>query len=262
MLTIPIATQFYEFSNNCLVMHSTSKGYRRFKSRLEYFQDDIEVVSVFLKNKELLADNEKLFVSVTENGQPRLSKRKSTPGSRGVVIRHLRNTLFVSIIKDLYEEVLLYCAYVTDCAAQTSPMANRLVGEQNFTFSANDILSLPDRKSIVSLVISKVFRGLENKKDTLLLVSALNDRLNLGVSRDTIENALPYLEARHKFIHADGKADEKFKADFPDVELDDEDNIKLNVTIIQKVITTFNKLVVEYESAMKSNNLFPSEEYE
>ena len=91
-------------------MHKTSKGYRRFKSRVEYFQDDLETVAVFLRNKELLADDKKLFVSVTENGQPRLSKRKSTPGSRGVVIRHLRNTLFVSIIKDLYEEVLMYCA--------------------------------------------------------------------------------------------------------------------------------------------------------
>lgn len=243
-------------------MHKTSKGYRRFKSRVEYFQDDLETVAVFLRNKELLADDKKLFVSVTENGQPRLSKRKSTPGSRGVVIRHLRNTLFVSIIKDLYEEVLMYCAYATDCAAQTSPMANRLVGDQNFNFTANEILSMPDRKSIVSLVISKVFRGLENKKDTLLLVSALNDRLNLGVSQDTISNALPYLEARHKFIHADGKADDKFMADFPGVELDEEDNIKLNVAIIQKVITAFNKLVAEYESGMQSNNLFPLEEYE
>lgn len=243
-------------------MHRTSKGYRRFKSRVEYFQDDIEAVAVFLKNKELLADDDRIFKSVTDSGQPRLSKRNNSPGSRGVVIRHLRNTLFVSIVKDLYEEVLLYCAYATDCAAQTSPDANRLVGAQNISFTANDILSLPDRKSIVSLVISRVFRGLENKKDTLLLVSALNDRLNLGVSHDTIANALPYLEARHKFIHADGKADEKFKADYPGVELDEDDNIKLNSQIVQKIISAFKKLVAEYESAMNSNSLFPPEEFE
>lgn len=243
-------------------MHRTSKGYRRFKSRVEYFQDDIEAVAVFLKNKELLADDDRIFKSVTDSGQPRLSKRKNSPGSRGVVIRHLRNTLFVSIVKDLYEEVLLYCAYATDCAAQTSPDANRLVGAQNISFTANDILSLPDRKSIVSLVISRVFRGLENKKNTLLLVSALNDRLNLGVSHDTIANALPYLEARHKFIHADGKADEKFKADYPGVELDEDDNIKLNSQIVQKIISAFKKLVAEYESAMNSNSLFPPEEFE
>lgn len=243
-------------------MHSTSKGFRRFKSRVEYFQDDIETVAVFLKNKELLADDEKIFKSVSEKGQPRLSKRKSTSGSRGVVIRHLQNTLYVSVIKDLYEEVLLYCAYATDCAAQTSPNANRLVGDQNCSFTANDILSMSDRKSIVSLVISKVFRGLENKKDTLLLVSALNDRLDLGVSWDTISNALPYMEARHKFIHADGKADEKFKADYPGIELDEEGYIKLNATIIQKAIATFKKLITEYEAAMKLNNLFPQEEFE
>lgn len=243
-------------------MHSKSKGYRRFKSRIEYFQEDMETVSVFLKNKELLSDDEKIFKSVTENGQPRLFKRQSTAGSRRNVIGHLQNTLFVSIIKELYEEVLLYCAYATDCAAQTSTEANRLVGAQNITFTANEILSQNDRKSIISLVIAKIFRGLENKKDTLLLVSALNERLNLGVSEDTISNALPYLEARHKFIHADGLADEKYKADFPEVELDRNGYIKLNSTIIQKAIAVIKRLVNEYEERMNSNGLFPPEEFE
>ena len=229
---------------------------------MEYFQDDMETISVFLKNKELLADEERIFKSVTETGQPRLFRRQNTPGSRAVVIRHLQNTLFVSVIKDLYEEVLLYCAYAMDCAAQTSPDANRLVGEQNCSFTANDILSKPDRKSIVTLVISKLFRGLENKKNTLLLVSSLNDRLNLGVSQETIDNAMPYLEARHKFIHDDGMADEKFRTDYPNVELDAEGHIKLNSTIVQKVIVSFKKLISEYEMAMKNNNLFPQEEFE
>lgn len=243
-------------------MHSTSKGYRRFKSRIEYFQDDMEAVAVFLKNKELLADENKIFKSVTENGQPRLFKRQSTPGRRSVVIRHLQNTLFVSVIKELYEEVLLYCAYATDCAAQTSPNANRLVGDQNYSFTANEILSKDDRKSIISLVIGKVFRGLENKKDTLLIVSALNDRLDLGVNQDTITNALPYLEARHKFIHADGFADEKYKADFPNMEIDQDGYIRLNSSIVQKAIIAVKKLVTEYEDAMKLNRLFPPEEFE
>lgn len=243
-------------------MHSKSKGYRRFKSRIEYFQEDLETIAVFIKNKEQLKGVDKIFQSVTESGQPRLFKRQSTPGSRSVVIRHLQNTIFVSVIKELYEEVLLYCAYATDCAAQTSPDANRLVGEQNITFTANDILSQRDRKDIISLVITRVFRGIENKKDTLLLVSALNDRLNLGVSQETIKNALPYLEARHKFIHSDGKADEKFKADYPSMELDEHGYIKLNSTVIQKAITAIKKLVAEYEEVMNNNHLFPKEEFE
>ena len=137
-----------------------------------------------------------------------------------------------------------------------------MVGEQNCSFTANDLLSQPNRKAIVSLVVSKIFRGIENKKDTLLIVSALNDRLGLGVNRDTIKNALPYLEARHKFIHADGKADDKFKADYPEIELDADDYIKLNTTIVQKAIVALKKLVSEYETVMKANNLFPHEEFE
>lgn len=243
-------------------MHNKSKGYRRFKSRIEYFQDDMEAVSIFLKNKELISGDEKIFKSVTETGQPRLFTRKSTPGSRSVVIGHLRNTLFVSIIKELYEEVLLYCEYATDCAAQASPNANRLVGDQNFNFTANDILSKTNRKDIVSMVISKVFRGIENKKDTLLLVSALNERLGLGVNPDTISNAMPYLEARHKFVHAGGRADEKYRNDYPGMEIDDDGYIKLNSTIIQKGIGAIKKLVNEYEEKMQTNGLFPTEEFE
>lgn len=243
-------------------MHSRSKGFRRFKSRIEYFQDDMETVAIFLRNKELLADESIIFKSVTENGQPRLYKRKNTAGSRSVVIRHLQNTIFVSVIKEMYEEVLLYCAYATDCAAQTSPEANRLVGEQNVSFTANEILSKNDRKSIISLVTHKIFRGLENKKDTLLIVSALNDRLDLGINNETIKNALPYLEARHRFIHADGLADDKYKTEFPNMEIDEDGHIKLNSTIVQKAIIALKKLVTEYEEAMKSNNLFPQEEFE
>lgn len=243
-------------------MHQTSKGYRRFKSRVEYFQEDLEVVSIIIKNKELLADEDHIFKAITESGQPHLFKRQNTSGSRNNVIGHLRKTMFVSIIKELYEEVLIYCAYITDCAAQTSPNANRLVGEQNITFTANDILSQNDRKSIIKLVISRVFRGLENKKDTLLLVSALNDRLSLGVNKDTIMNALPYLEARHKFIHADGLADDKYKNDYPEIDIDDNGYIKLNNAVVQKAITAIRKLVNEYEVVMKENNLFPTEEFE
>lgn len=243
-------------------MHTKSKGYRRFKSRVEYFQEDMETVAVLLKNKELLADSDKIFKSLTERGQPRLSKRKSTSGSRNVVIRHLQNTLFVSIIKDLYEEVLSYCAYVSDCAAQTLPNANKLIGDQNCSFTANDLLSLPDRKTIVSLIMSKVFRNIENKKDTLLLVSSLNDRLKLGVGIETISNALPYLDARHKFIHADGKADDKYRKDYPQIALDKDGYIILNSTVIREALSAMQKLVSEYESTMKTNNLFPQEEFE
>ena len=243
-------------------MHNTSKGYRRFKSRIEYFQDDLETIAVILKNKEILAGEDKIFKSVSETRQPRLFKRQNSPGSREVVLRHMQNSFFVSVIKDMYEEVLMYCEYATDCAAQTSTEVNRLVGEQNLNFSANDILSKVGKKEIVSMVMSRIFRAIENKKNTLLLVSFLNDRLNLGVSEDIINEAMPYLEARHKFIHADGLADEKYKSYFPNIELTDDGYIKLNITVIRKAMTAIKKLVYEYEIKMKANNLFPSNEYE
>lgn len=243
-------------------MHKTSKGFRRFKSRIEYFQEDLELAAVILKNQESLAGDNSIFKNVSKTYQPKLFKRQNSSNSRVVVLRHLQNTIFVSFIKDMYEEVLIYCAYATDCAAQTSPNAQRLVGEQNYNFTANDILSKKDRKEIVSFVIEKVFRGIENKKDTLLLVSALNDRLNLGVNKETIGNAMPYLEARHKFIHSDGRADEKYRSMYPKMELTKDGYIKLNRRVIHKATAAITKLVCEYEEAMTRNKLYPNEEYQ
>lgn len=243
-------------------MHSTSKGFRKFKSRIDYLQEDMETVAVILKNKELLADENKIFKLVSASGQPKLYQRKGTSGSREIVLRHLQNTLFVSYIKELYEEVLIYCEYALGCAALTSPEANRLVGEQNVNFLANDILSKSSKEEIISMVISKIFRGIENKRDTLLLISAINDRLNLGIAKDLIQNAMPYLEARHKFVHSDGAADELYKQKYPDIALDEKGKIKLNTSVIQKASSSVMKLIVEYDTVMKQHGLFPSSEFE
>lgn len=243
-------------------MHKEGKGFRRFKSRVNYFQEDIETVEVILENKETIKGRKTIFHKVDKTQHPKLFTRKNSRRSREVVLRHLLNTVFVSFIKDLYEEVLIYCAYATDCAAQSSPNANRLVGEQNYSFTANEILSKRDKKEIVSAVIGKVFRGIENKKDTLLLVSALNDRLGLGVGKDTISGAMPFLEARHKFVHSDGIVDSKYKTDYPNMELTDDNRIKLNSKIIKKASDAIVSLVTEYENAMTKNHLFPNEEYQ
>ena len=243
-------------------MYKFSKGYRSFSGRLGLFQVDLETVEFLYKNREQLAGSGAVSEGENKTMEPVLSDKLCTPFARTAAIGHLRNTLYVSIIKELYEEVLLYCSYISECASMMAPLANRLVGEQNCTFTANDILSKTTREEINKMVISEVFRKIENKKNTLLLVSAVNERLELGVSEETLQNALPYLEARHKFVHDDGLADEQFKEKYPNVKLDKKGYIKLDKTIMDKVFGLMLQLVREYDERMTANGLFPPGELE
>lgn len=47
-----------------------SKGYRRFKSRLEYFRTDNEVADIIVQNKELLKGSDAIFNKVTAEKTP------------------------------------------------------------------------------------------------------------------------------------------------------------------------------------------------
>ena len=83
-------------------MHPTSKGFRRFKSRIEYFQDDLELVTLLSvkENFEHLKSEEGIFVGVNKQ-HPNLSRRTNNVNSRNLVVAHLRKTVYVAYIKEV-----------------------------------------------------------------------------------------------------------------------------------------------------------------
>lgn len=66
-----------------------SKGYRRFKSRLEYFRTDNEVADIIVQNKELLKGSDAIFNKVTAEKHPLLYNRTNNANSRKLVVNHL-----------------------------------------------------------------------------------------------------------------------------------------------------------------------------
>lgn len=243
-------------------MHARSKGYRRFKDRLDNFQEDLEIIAIVYNNRESLAGQDTIFQGVSENGQPKLKRRNNSPASRKLVVQHLRKTLYVSFIKDLYEEVLIYCQYALGQAASHVADATRLIGDQNNqTFKINEILSKSTKDEIFSMVTDKIFRAIEKKKDTLELVTALNERINLGIESAIFDKAMPYLEARHLFIHADGLTDQEFREKYPNVKLTDDYYIKLNPTIIKEAQVAIHNLVLAYDQKLTDNSYIDIDEY-
>lgn len=242
-------------------MHSKSKGFRRFIGRIECFVEDMEVVDMIYKNMSILEDPNTIFHGVTST-YPHLYRRPSNRATRALVINHLKHTLYVSIIKEMYEELMIYLGYSLNCGALTFDEPDRLVGDQKFTMTANEILSTASREDIVKIVMTNIFRKLENKRDTLLLITAINDRLALELDEDVINRAMPYLEARHIFVHRDGIPDDDFREKYPDIELTEKQQIKLNATIMHHAVIAVRALTTAVEQKMKEHNYFPVEEFQ
>lgn len=244
-------------------MHTHSKGYRRFISRIKYFQEDLETAMIICKSGDLLSGEEHIFQNISPGNQPCLSKRQNTPQSRTLVLTHLRKTLYIAFIKELYEEVMLYLSYALNCSALTLDDATRLIGTQsNLQFNIKDILDKGTKEGIYKMILDRVFRSIENKRDTLELVSALNIRLNLGVNAEIITNAMPYLEMRHLFIHNDGVADEIYRNKYPEIRVNGDGQIILNSYVMNQARILVSALVTDYDNKLKEASCFCRKEFE
>ena len=228
----------------------SSNGYRRFKSRLDYFLTDKEFVDVIVKNKELLKGNDVIFAGVTAKKHPVLSKRTNSADSRILVVAHLRKTIYVAFMKDMYEEVAEYMRYVLREGAINGVDANRLVGEHNVNMKANDILLLSKRKELVSHIMEQIFQKLESERSTIELLKKINDKLGLKIENNLINDALPFLEVRHILVHSDGKPNQDFKRKYPTIKLDAKGKVELNARFVESAYSSINSLLLAMDQAM------------
>lgn len=237
-----------------------SKGYKRFLDRLRYFRTDNEIVEVIVSNKELLKGDEYIFLNVSDEKHPILSKRQNNPNSRSLIVNHLRKTIYVAFIKDMYEEVTEYLRYVLKEAALNGVNPDRLIGEHNVNLKANQIISKSNKKEIISMIMEQVFQQLENERSTITLISKINSKLGLGIPKEIIEKAIPYLEIRHIFVHSDGKPCETFKNKYPEIKLEPKGRILLNFSFAQAAYSAVKNLILTIDNKMMNKEFFSSSE--
>ena len=234
-----------------------SKGYQRFYTRVDYFRLDREVADIFVKNKELIAGDEKIFNGVTPSGHPLLNSRENTEYSRTIVVKHLRNSIYVSFVKEIYEEVTEYIRYILSQAALNGADTNRLLGEHNVSMKANVILSKGTKEEIVQLITDQMFQQLENERSTMTLIQKIKSKLGLNIEQNIIDAALPYLECRHIYVHSDGKPNDDFIAKYPNIGTDAKGRINLTADFLTKTFTAVNKLLRCIDREMIRLNYIP-----
>lgn len=227
-----------------------SKGYQRFYDRLNFFRIDKEVVDNFYENKETLAGADKIFIGVNHVSYPLLNIRQNTTDSRNLVVKHLQHTVYVSFIKEIYEEVTEYIRYILKEAALNGADTNRLIGEHNVNMKANDILSKGSKKDIVEYIMNSVFQQLENERSTLELIKKIKSKLGLNITQNLIDDALPYLELRHVLVHSDGKPNTDFRTKYPFFSLDQKRKVKLTQTVLDDSYKKVNALLLKMDKEM------------
>lgn len=240
---------------------SKSKGYQRFYDRLDNFLTDCETAEAyFLNREEIKGEGSYIFDKISKPDFTKLTNRKNSEGSRTIVSVHIRHTVLVSFIKELYEEVTEYFKYILKQGAENGADSSRIIGEHTVSFKANEILGKSSFDEIVEMVISHVFQNLENERSTINLVTKVNNKLGLGVNATEINDALPYLELRHIFVHSDGKPSSDFRAKYPFFKRDSKKRIELDINLARQAFEKVNKLLNSFDQGMISKQFLKQEE--
>jgi len=232
-------------------MAAHSKHYQTFSNRMLHLNADLELVDIFdssIKQGMLPVAEDKLFSTLSKNKHRVLGKRSATRNNQQLAMNHLRQSVFSSYIKDLYEEVYDYLkSMLSEAAVRAKISPERLIGEHRVEVKVSDVLQADKLQSLIEDIVAKMFRKLENERSTTALIEKTCSKLGLEIDESTKTNAIYYLEIRHQLVHADGKADVQFKEKHPDLKYTTGDYIDLRYKLIIKVRTAVMKFVDEVD---------------
>ena len=221
--------------------------------------EDLELSDLLVSKLRVLQNSEQSICEALE-GQPdrhiRLHSRRNTAASRGILGNHFRRTIQNAFVKDLHEDFSEYLATSLGHAALTGVDPNRYTADVKIDIKASDLLSAGSWEAVVSLISAKIFRALENERSTKKLIKKIADRLGINLSDAVLDEAMPYLDARHILVHADGVADDTYKKSYPDIELNN-DKIVVNFAFLTAAKEAILGLANHLDAEFLNENLVP-----
>lgn len=136
--------------------------------------------------------------------------------------------------------------------------ACRLLGDQKISLNAKDILQYHDINDLAKSIAEQIVQDLEKERSTKSLIIKICKKTGISVEQQIIDEAIPYLEIRHKFVHTDGIVDEQFKIDYPMFSYDKDNYITLNRNVLTQMKNKVNKLVVAIDTSAISQGILSS----
>ena len=237
-----------------------SKARTTFINRLLHFNDDIELMDILYYNiaNSTMPEDGKLFRYFSRNSHPNIARHTViSQHNRMLIATHCRATLYSAYVKELYEEFTIYLrSIIAEAYSNAKVEPGKIVGDQGkINMSAREILKFSRDGTLIDIVIGRIFQALENERSTIQLVNKTCEKLELNVDDGIIQDAVLFLEIRHKLVHTDGFADEDFKTSHPDLTYTPDSYIDLTYNTIVSMREKVTALIDAIDSEAISKGI-------
>lgn len=108
------------------------------------------------------------------------------------------------------------------------------------------------------MVIDNLFQKLETEKNTIALIEKFHKKIGIEINETLVDDAISFLEIRHKLVYTDGKVDECFKKQHDNLSYTKSNYIKLSYDSIKEAKQSVFGLVKDIDSKLfKANLVYP-----
>nr|WP_320188982.1 hypothetical protein [Agrobacterium rosae]MDX8332997.1 hypothetical protein [Agrobacterium rosae] len=237
-----------------------TKPFQRFVARLAEYESDLEIADVltntFINKVQNTDTTICAHLGKDPADYPKLASRTNTKQSRKVIGIHLKKTLFGSSLKDFYEDFSEFLQKSIEHAALKGVDYPRLLAGSGVDMKMVDVLRSGSWEAMIAKMSEQLFRSLENERSTITLIRKFNDKLNLGLDQQVIDDAMPYLDARHILVHRDGKVDDYYSEKYPDIRKDN-GKIKVDFQFITEARNKIHDLARHINDRLLAEDLCP-----
>jgi len=235
----------------------TTKAHHRFIQRVEYYGTDLELCDLLVKRFIAVGNSQASVAEAlgsTNDRYPYLGRRVNALKSRRICGSHLKQTLYIAFIKDLFEDFSAYLADTMTKAALKGIDPARFIGDVRLDIHAAEILGAGNWDAAVRLISDAIFRKLENERNTRDLIRKASVRLGLQITQATLDDAMPYLDARHILVHRDGVTDLQYHNDYPLIRHNG-DKIAVDYAFVSEAKRTVVALALEIDNKIIATDL-------
>ena len=145
---------------------------------------------------------------------------------------------FAHYLQNVLSELYPYKPYLI------SQLNDDSTSKQHLTYK--EIIDLQNYDNVTKEIINRVFRALENKRDTAGLIDKIIKSFKITISEEIVKKALCYFELRHLLVHHKGLADsdyvEKFKEYYKKQVLQPNKRIRTTYEVYRNAQSAIHKL--------------------
>lgn len=247
-------------------MTRITKAKHAFDERFSRFDEDVELVDYLagiITSGKLNDENNFLNGSLEKyTVLPRREKNKNAHRRNRILLaNHLKQTIYSSYIKDIYEEVTDYLKLLVKHALSSDGLVNkkRIIGNNKITLEAKEITGFSNLEQLCGEIVVRMFQQLEQERSTLNLIQEVFRKLDIPEPEDgcLVERAITYLNIRHYLVHADGVCPEEFrtKVDQNIFKFGIKGYIRLDFDFIKSFRTTILDLVNHIDESIINLNI-------